>query len=631
MSRSTKRRRIERAQMGRVISPQELQAAVLKITQQQQKLSNGKTPDNNGALFSPGQPLQTQPGVNPGGAPILWKFPVAYNSYQPDRTLGIDDVPAFDVLRRFARTYSGITLCQRVILDLVPKLKITIKLSDEMKAAGKEEKDFQKEIAAYKLFFAKPDRNRDFHSWMRVALKEQFTIDELCIFKRPTRGGGLFGLDIVAFDTMKPLLDDWGRVVAYQQFPWGVPGEVFPLNKIIRYNETPSADTPFGFSRVERVILEVNQALRKKKKDLARFTEGNIPAGMMEVPPDSNWTPDQIEAYETMWNSLLAGNEQQQVRVRFTQPGMKYTPFDDPTKMINQTEFDQFLLNITCGVHGTSMQDIAFTGDVHKSSGDQQQNVLGRRVLYPITSQYAMLFTSVIRDDFGDDRFVVEIGGFEEAEDVGVLSTAYSTLTGAGILGLSNAAKLLNLPEDPDAPHIGRVFFAKDGPVFLDDMATDELRKAAVQAKMAGFQMATNPPDDNNDGEENNVNGTQQSEKGKAGEGHKSVQGKSQMASKTSGGDKQGQKEGGGKAERSSEIYADLRRWRAIALDCVKSGKVQRAFVSEHIPLDLSNSLSWSLARCTTADQVRALFAETGRRDDGVFLAEAVVSGGHRA
>jgi hypothetical protein len=451
-------------------------------------------PTGQAALFSPGIPLAPQPSANPLGYPVQWKFVPAYNTFPVDRTNQNPDIPSFQQLRNLAKLYSGVTLCERAWFDLVPRMQLKISLKPEYVAAGANDKDYQTEIAYFRSWFDSPDKMHDLHSWIRIALREQTQIDELYVYKRKKRGGGLYALEIISGDQMKPLLDDWGKIpqppsYAYQQYPWGLPGAWFRSDEMIHYQESPAADNPYGQSRVERIIMLVNQALRKQKKDLSHFTEGNIPQGMMKVPADATWTPDQIDAFEQAWNALLAGNQSQQVRMRFTQPGMEYQAFEqyqlDPT-------FDKFLINICVAAYGLSMQDVAFTEDIHKSSGDSQQNVTYRRTIDPLAVVYAGFLTQCMNNDFDPDlhgeMFEASFGGYEEEEDVSELAGAYSELVTSGILGVTNAGKLLKLPDDPNAPYIGRILVTKDGPIFLDDMASDKMRNAALQAKLQGLQ-----------------------------------------------------------------------------------------------------------------------------------------------
>ncbi len=454
-------------------------------------------PVSNTPIFSPGIPLPAQPGVDPLGKPTQFRFPVSYNTFPVDRSLGLPDIPSFEQLRRFARMYSGCTLNERYWLDLVPRMTLDIRIKKEYADQGAEAKSYQKQIAFFKNFWEKPDGRQDIHTWLRKALREQTQIDELYLYKNRTRGRKLLGLWIVSGDQMKPLLDDWGMVpespdFAFQQYPWGIPGRMYSTDMMIHYQETPAAETPYGFSRVERVILEVNQALRKKRKDLANFTEGNIPQSFMEVPESLNWTPDQIDSYEQSWNALLAGNAQQQIRMKFLQPGMKYIPADQYQML---TDFDLFLFRVTCGCYGVPPTEFGFTDDANRATGESQEDLVYRRTIGPNASTYARIMTQCMDEDFppemNGEMFEAVFTGYEEVEDEGKKATANTTYTGAGVLGLTDAAKLGNLPIDPGAAVIGRILETPNGPIFLDDK---EFMDAWRTAQMAGFKMAANPP-----------------------------------------------------------------------------------------------------------------------------------------
>jgi hypothetical protein len=488
MSKRHNRRRtptLERATSipsgGNIISPAQIQAIIAQMNRP------GKVSDNSD-MFSPGASMDVQQGANPKGLPRLWQYPLATNTMYPDRAMGNPEIPAFQQLRNLATLCDGIALCEKVWLDLIPKLTIKIQLRPDLEEQGANLKDFQKEVTAYSKFFEKPDGINDFHSWLRIAIVEQTQIDALYIYKQRDRAGRLLKLPIIQGDTLKPLLDDWGAIVAYQQFPWGIPGEVYSTKDMIYFRESPQANTPYGRSRVERAMIRINQALRKSKKDLSHYTEGNQPFAIMEVPEASNWTPDQVDAFEQMWNALTAGSSQQQVRMRFTQPGMKYTKLEDYQLTC---EFDKFLLNCFAASYGLGMGDISFTETIHKSADEGQQNMLFRRTLFPLTAMYSMICTNILRDDFHDDRFIFGFGGYEEVEDLATLSVAYGGFLDRGVISPSDVAHAMKFP---DIPQTGPLLITKNGITPLASFEEgSEARKASDDAQLAGLKLAANP------------------------------------------------------------------------------------------------------------------------------------------
>ncbi len=101
------------------ISPQQLQNI---FAQTYYGTKTGSTYTADATMYSPGTPLMPQPGVDKAGLPVQFKFPIAYNTFAPDRTLGQQDIPSFQQLRTVAKLYSGITMCERARFDLIPQL-----------------------------------------------------------------------------------------------------------------------------------------------------------------------------------------------------------------------------------------------------------------------------------------------------------------------------------------------------------------------------------------------------------------------------------------------------------------------------------------------------------------------------
>lgn len=603
-----------------------------------QMLQNLAPQKNQAKDFAPGSPLLPYQGVVPVGGPRVWAFAPGININANDRTLGMPDVPSFAQLRSFAQLYSGITLCERVILDMIPRLEPKVIVRKDAAEAGASEKQYQPEIKQWMQFVEMPDpiQRMDIHTWLRMAWTETTQIDALSLYKQKDRAGRLLGLNIIDGTTIKPLMNERGMIPqppypAYQQYPYGVPGDQYTTDQVLYYRESPRSFTPYGFSRVERIILEVNQALRKKNKDLARYTEGNVPSGIMEVPDSSNWTPDQIDAYEQAWNSLLAGNQQQQVRIRFTQPGMKYTRIDDVEL---NTPFDEFLLNVAAACYGLSMGDLAFTASIHKSADEGQQNMMFRRTLYPLVSVYAKLFTLLLRESTGCDVLEVGFTGFDEAEDLVAQSTAYGGFVQNGILSPAAAARLMNFPEIPET---GPLLVTKGGIVPLASFEVgSESRKAQDAAQLAGLQLAIqNPGGQQEPG---------QDDEGEDDETEKTTQGKSEKKNSSGNGQTGNSDNSGstGKTEEKSSLSrnisathnrsddisilqrADFKRWREIALKDIKAGKPVRDFASDVIPPLERNQIALALACCNTSDDVRAVFKKAQERDASFFAVPQV-------
>ncbi len=400
-----------------------------------------------GGMFSPGQPIRPTPGLSgPGGAPRQWAFPPGYNIAQLPR---FTEQTSFDQLRGLAALYDGIQLCERVYFDLLGRLEPRVLPRTELLAVGEDAAAprWREPARRIEAFLESPDRAQDLRSWLVAFVRDQLEIDAVAIYTRRARSGGLYALELVAGDTIKPLLDGSGRpplppAPAYQQFLYGAPAGWYTRDELDYLRETARTESPYGLSRVERIVLRVNQALRKQGFDLARFTDGATPLGVIQPPASLTWTPEQLELFERAFNGLLAGNDQMRVRARALPPGATWQALagDDPL-----IEFDRFLLNITVAAFGLTMDELGFTETSNRSVGQTQENIVYRRAVAPVAGLVAGYLTRKVRQ-WLDDRFTVTFTGFEEPDDFATRAEAFARLIPLGVVSPAEAARLLHLP-----------------------------------------------------------------------------------------------------------------------------------------------------------------------------------------
>jgi phage portal protein BeeE len=130
-----------------------------------------------------------------------------------------------------------------------------------------------------------------------MLLEDLLVIDAPTLYKRRTRGGALYALEVLDGATIKRLIDDWGRTPlpptpAYQQILKGIPAVDYGADELIYAPRNPRVHKAYGFSPVEQVQMSVNIALRRQIYQLQYYTEGNVPEALIGVP--ENWNPDQI-------------------------------------------------------------------------------------------------------------------------------------------------------------------------------------------------------------------------------------------------------------------------------------------------------------------------------------------------
>jgi hypothetical protein len=344
--------------------------------------------------FAPGLPLI--PGaLNPlhpdtgRPAPRRYEYLVAQNINVSENRL----VP-FKTLRAAADQIDILRRCIEVRKAKISGLEWDIVLSDaaseriisesggnHLRAMADARAKFTPEIARLRKFWETPDpaNGLGFIDWLNMALEEIDVLDAWAIWPQATVGGEIRGLQILDGSTIKPLLDDRGMRPdpstgpAFQQILYGFPrsefsatlddeaadGE-FSSDELAYFVRNRRANSVYGYSPVERALPLADIYLRRQQWLRAEFTDGVMPKTWLELPESAQLTPEQIRAYENIFNDDLAGQTEQRNRMRFLIPGAKMQ-FEQGYSEKFSDKLDDYLITSITGHFGVLPTEIGFS------------------------------------------------------------------------------------------------------------------------------------------------------------------------------------------------------------------------------------------------------------------------------
>lgn len=251
---------------------------------------------------------------------------------------------------------------------------------------------FAPEIARMRKFWETPDpaNGLGFTDWLSMAIEEMDVLDALAVWPEATVGGEIRGLQILDGSTIKPLIDDRGMRPdpetgpAFQQILYGFPrsefsatvddeaadGE-FSSDELAYLIRNRRANTVYGYSPVERALPMADIYLRRQQWLRAEFTDGVMPKTFLELPESANLTPEQIRAYENIFNDDLAGQTEQRNRMRFLLPGASLK-FEEGYQEKFSDRLDDYLITSITGHFGVLPTEIGFSAKGGMGSSGHQ-------------------------------------------------------------------------------------------------------------------------------------------------------------------------------------------------------------------------------------------------------------------
>lgn len=554
------------------------------LTQQQKSPASigGNDTYNDGGTFSPGQPLSPQ---HQGNSPWQYQFRVGQNLVTTPRAENGKLLP-FQVLRNVAENHDITALCIQMMIDQV--------VGDEWDVVSANKNDrnnYEEDIQKVKDFFRKPDKVHLFNDWLKPILYDTLYGDCACLYKRRTRGGGLYSLEYVDGSTVKPLIDSYGRVplapyAAYQQIVYGYPyGSSdkdktktlgFTTDEISYRPRYPRAWTPYGFSPIEKILVKINIALRRDNYHLNYFTDGTTPDGGIYSFDKEDMSVDQIEQFSTLYNDIMSGQLKERLKLKFLPKG-KYI---DTKQFKYDVQVDEWIARIVAIGFGVNPQ--AFIMMMNRATGqlqDQQQTDIG---LTPLENFFAEWFSDIIQNDLGYKHLKFKYVD-EKKEDAQLSIQRDTEFVDRGIFTIDEVRSMRGAPPLTTLPG-GVPPYVKVGNDVI--LFTEEYIKAKTDAQLQALQMG-------------NVQGGNQ----------QNTEVKLRQAQEEKSSDDKTQDTKQDKKDTKKAVQDELRQFEKFALRRLKKKtKNGRLFEANVIPEILCKSISDELNGANTPEEIRHIF-----------------------
>jgi HK97 family phage portal protein len=403
---------------------------VQRVTQAARYVISGVGPET---WFGPMQPLR--PMAPPDVKGRRFDYPTGYNLNTNPRTY--EGSVSFEELRALAENCDILRSVIETRKDQMEAQEWSIKIKpDDQNKRAKASREQQKRIDAITEFFQYPDKEHSWEQWQRIWLEDMFVIDAACFYKRRTRKGDLYSLDIIDGAGIKILADADGRRPAppdpaYQQIIKGVPAADYTSDELLYLKHNPRSHKFYGYGHVEQVLMTVNILIRRTLFQLEYYRDGSQPDAFLGLPKE--WTTDQITDFQKHFDSYFAGNLAQRRRVKFMPGEFKYEATKPPTL---KDEYDEFLARIICFVF--SLPPTAFVKQQNRATAESAKEQAMEEGLLPIQNYVRNNLNRVIATEFESPDLVFDWADNHET-DPATAAAIRKIDTEGGIISIDEA------------------------------------------------------------------------------------------------------------------------------------------------------------------------------------------------
>jgi 8-oxo-dGTP pyrophosphatase MutT (NUDIX family) len=193
-------------------------------------------------------------------------------------------------------------------------------------------------------------------------------------------------------------------------------------------------------------------------------TDGSVPDQFATAPPDQS-RPDQIEQWQELWDAAMEGDQSAKHKIKWVPAGTELHPARTGDSW--NPEFPLYLMRKTAAAYKVNVNDLGFTDNSNRSTGETQVDVQFRVGTKPRAQYLSNIINSFLQDDLMlPVQFDFDLG--QESEDRLAEAQTWAVWIQNGVCSPDEPrSKILGLPTDPTMPTPRYVFTSRGGPIPL--------------------------------------------------------------------------------------------------------------------------------------------------------------------
>ncbi|TIH34966.1 phage portal protein [Subtercola vilae] len=406
------------------------------------------------AAMGPGRPLNPNKGYSQ--PPRSMDYPTGVNLSTRSRTAW--GRTSFETLREMTSLYDVARMCINHKIDEIRSMGLLFMPADGVTTDVRDALDAARTVLAF------PDREHPFDEWLGMWLENQLRYDAGPLYFRRNLLGEIVGLEVLDGTTIAPYIDEHGRrpmapAPAYFQLVHGQVWSTYTAEDILYPRFRPQGDSPYGLAPIESILLTANTDLKFQWHLLQMFTDGSVPSGFIELPPDIS-SPDQVAEWQDYWDAVVQGDQAKQHQLVAVPAGTKVTQTRpkgfDPL-------FPDYLVTRVAAAFGVVPQDLGLLKDVNRSTGDVQVDIQFRVNTLPWVRFVEQILNRYLQHDLGlPVKVALDTG--RDKEDRLTEAQAWEVYVKTGAASMDEMRQeLLGLPIDNQRPIPRGIITARTG------------------------------------------------------------------------------------------------------------------------------------------------------------------------